>query len=145
MWMSEFSVVTGPGAPAAVRLAVEALRDLPPEVRADLRLLGGELATSPGLVGRADGPVALRVRVGRRGGSTRLEIEAPLPAATGRDRPQEGRPPAGAPLLERVCARWGMARSTTAAVIWFEIDDRPGPAPSLCRRPPVSHPVVVAG
>ena len=145
MWITEFSVPAGPGAPGAIRRAVESISDLPADARADLRLLGGEIATSPALAGRGDAPVTLMVRLGRRGHGTKLEIVASMGESARRDRADEPPGPEGAPLLERVCARWGMARSATTTAIWFEVDDRPGPEPVLCRLPDSPRVALVAG
>jgi hypothetical protein len=110
MRIAEISMLpSGPAAPAAIRATIDALSVLSAEVRADVRLLASQLATSP-------------------------EVEA---YRTASPRDQAIAVAAGPCLLARVCARWGMVHDGATTTAWFEIDDPPPTAPSLCAVPQV--------
>jgi hypothetical protein len=138
MRIAEFCVRTGPEAPAAIRRAIDGVPGLPPEARADLRLLASELATSHALVGREPAAAVLVLGISRSGGVTRLDMDVrrrrPPPG------PGDAEPLPGPSLLERVCARWGMIAGTAGAALWLEMDDAPVGAPSICFRPAAAVP-----
>lgn len=137
MRIAEFCVRAGPEAPAAIRRAIDAVPGLPPEARADLRLLASELATSHALVGREPAAAVLVLGISRSGGVTRLDMDVRRrcsPAIPG-----DAEPPVGPSLLERVCVRWGMIAGAAGTALWLEMDDAPVAAPSI-RLSPVAAP-----
>lgn len=135
MRIAEISMLpSGPAAPAAIRATIDALSVLSADVRADVRLLASQLATSPEVIGRARDGAVLALRVDRRPGVVHVELEA---YRTASPRDQAIAVAAGPCLLARVCARWGMVHDGTTTTAWFEIDDPPPTAPSLCAVPQV--------
>lgn len=128
MRMCEFSLVAGPGAPGAIRRAVDAVPELTCDMRADVRLLLSALATAPLLVPEGCGLVTLRIRVTGRPDGVRAQIEAtsetPPPARPAGEHPRRRH---RLPLLERVCSRWGMVRTGEVGAVWFELDERSDP------------------
>jgi hypothetical protein len=126
MEIAEFRIAAGPGAPAAIRRAVDDIAFLPEPVAGDLRRLAAALATSRTLGGRADAPPSVHVRVSRADGVTRVEMST----VTAPERGLADAPATGRPLLDRACPRWGMARLAVTMLVWFELED-PADAPAV--------------
>ena len=108
------------------RLALEPFRELLDETRfGDLRLLVSELVAEA--IWSPDSPNgSIRVRANRKIQSLRASVEAGAASfPTGSGRPEPGEPGWGVYLVERLSDRWGLRRSQSAAMLWFEIFLRP--------------------
>jgi anti-sigma regulatory factor (Ser/Thr protein kinase) len=111
----------GPEAAARARRAITGLRaDLDPSLRETLGLLVTELVANSVRHAEADA-VTLRVVIGRSAVLTEVTDTGPGfdPAATGS--PRDDHSGFGLLLVERLAARWGVARAGRATRVWFEL------------------------
>jgi anti-sigma regulatory factor (Ser/Thr protein kinase) len=114
-------IAGGPDAAAKARRAISSLRgDLDPSVRETLRLLVTELVGNSVRHAAADA-VTLRVEVGPTAVLTEVTDSGPGfdPARAGA--PREDHSGYGLFLVERLAARWGVARAGRATRVWFEL------------------------
>lgn len=107
-----------PSSAGGVRRFVTGVVHDDPRSMDTLELAVSELATNAIVHGRG----RFLVRVERRPGTVRVEIEDPNPALPSPERPDpeavRGR---GLDIVDRVTTRWGVTPTDQGKVVWFEV------------------------